>query len=76
MADELVKLAPDLEICITNNIKLPCTDYKPKIKQFVPSQWQKSWSEQTENKLYEIQPKLQPKTYTAHKNRQCKIHSS
>ena len=73
MADELAKEALDSET--TNNIKLPYTDYKPKIKQLVTSQWQNSWSEQTENKLYEIQPKLQPNTRTQLKRKDSVIYT-
>ena len=72
MADEHAKNALEMEI---TNIKLPYTDYKPKIKQLVTTRWQKNWSEQTQNKLFEIQPKLQPNTHTQLKRKDSVIYT-
>ena len=35
--------------------KIPYTDLKPTIKKFISDKWQKSWDNQTQNKLHEIQ---------------------
>ena len=35
--------------------KIPCTDLKPTINKFIQDKWQKSWDDQTHNKLHNIQ---------------------
>ena len=35
--------------------KIPCTDLKPFINKFIIKKWQKSWDDQTQNKLHHIQ---------------------
>ena len=40
---------------ICANRKSPYTDLKPTIKKFISNKWQKSWDNQTQNKLHEIQ---------------------
>ena len=57
LADEVAKqalLAKDI-----SPIKLPHTDYKHAVKQYVQSIWQEDWNQQKLNKLHSIQPKLQ-----------------
>ena len=56
MADELAKQSLTSEEI--SDIKLPHSDYKPKIKQFIFSEWDDNWSMETSNKLHKIQPKL------------------
>ena len=60
MADELAKQSLDSQDI--HYIKLPHSDYKPKIKQLIFSKWDTSWSKEYENKLYKIQPKLKKRT--------------
>ena len=38
-----------------SNIKIPYTDLKPLINKFILKKWQKSWDDQTQNKLHHIQ---------------------
>ena len=59
MADEFAKeslLSPHID-----PIKIPSSDYRPKIKQLIKSKWETDWSKETNNKLYKIQPKLTPR---------------
>ena len=56
MADELAKQSLSSETI--DKIKLPHSDLKPKIKQLSYSKWNKDWSKEKENKLYQIQPKI------------------
>ena len=60
MADELAKQSLDSQEI--HNIKLPHSDYKPKIKQLILSKWDTNWSKEHENKLHKIQPKLKKRT--------------
>ena len=43
-----------LQTCISNT-KIPYTDLKPFINKFIIKKWQKSWDDQTQNKLHNIQ---------------------
>ena len=56
MADELAKQSLTSEEI--HNIKLPHSDYKPKIKQYLFSKWNADWSKEKQNKLFKIQPTL------------------
>ncbi len=38
-----------------SNTKIPYTDLKPLINKFIFKKWQKSWDDQTQNKLHHIQ---------------------
>ena len=38
-----------------SNTKIPCTDLKPLINKFILKKWQKSWDDQTQNKLHHFQ---------------------
>ena len=38
-----------------SNTKIPYTDLKPLINKFIIKKWQKSWDDQTQNKLHHIQ---------------------
>ena len=38
-----------------SNIKIPYIDLKPLINKFILKKWQKSWNNQTQNKLHHIQ---------------------
>ena len=38
-----------------SNTKIPYTDFKPLINKFIIKKWQKSWDDQTQNKLHHIQ---------------------
>ena len=38
-----------------SNINIPCANLKPLINKFKLKKWQKSWDDQTQNKLYHIQ---------------------
>ena len=51
-ADKAAKKALQIDMC---KAKIPCTDLKPTIKKFISDKWQKSWDNQTQNKLHEIQ---------------------
>ena len=51
-ADRAAKKA--LQTCISNT-KIPYTDLKPLINKFILKKWQKSWDDQTQNKLHHIQ---------------------
>ena len=51
-ADRAAKKA--LQTCISNT-KIPYTDLKPLINKFIIKKWQKSWDDQTQNKLHHIQ---------------------
>ena len=49
---KLQKKALQIDMCKS---KIPYTDLKPTIKKFISDKWQKSWDNQTQNKLHEIQ---------------------
>ena len=51
-ADKAAKKALQIDMCKS---KIPYTDLKPTIKKFISDKWQKSWDNQTQNKLHEIQ---------------------
>ena len=38
-----------------SNTKIPYTDLRPLINKFILKKWQKSWDDQTQNKLHHIQ---------------------
>ena len=38
-----------------SNTKIPYTDLKPLINEFILKKWQKSWDDQMQNKLHHIQ---------------------
>lgn len=57
LADELAKHALSAEEI--SNIKLPHTDYKHAVKQYVQSIWHENWNKLQDNKLHSIKPKLQ-----------------
>ena len=40
------------------NMKVPFTDYKPQINDFIFSKWQELWNSCQNNKLYQIKPSL------------------
>jgi hypothetical protein len=52
-ADIAAKAALVLPI---SNLALPHTDHSPLIRTYVLSQWQDSWSLETQNKLYAVEP--------------------
>ena len=54
-ADRAAKKA--LQTCISNT-KIPYTDLKLLINKFILKKWQKSWDDQTQNKLHHIQDTL------------------
>ena len=56
MADELAKQSLSSEEI--SDIKLPHSDFKPKIKQLIFSKWDDNWSKEINNKLYKIKPNL------------------
>ena len=39
--------------------KIPYTDLKRSLKKFISNKWQKSWDNQTQNKLHEIQEAIE-----------------
>ena len=41
-----------------SNMKIPYTDLKPLINKFILKKWQKSWDDQTQNKLHHIQDNI------------------
>ena len=41
-----------------SRIKLPFTDFKPLINQFIHSKWQTSWNNTVHDKLFSIKPSL------------------
>ena len=51
-ADKAAKKPLQIDMCKS---KIPYTDLKPTIKKFISDKWQKSWDNQTQNKLHEIQ---------------------
>ena len=51
-ADKAAKKALQIDMCKS---KIPYTDLKPTIKKFISDKWQKSWDNQTQNKLHETQ---------------------
>ena len=51
-ADKAAKKALQTHISKT---KIPYTDLKPLINKFILKKWQKSWADQTQNKLHHIQ---------------------
>ena len=51
-ADRAAKKALQTRI---SNTKIPYTDLKPLISKFILKKWQKSWDDQTQNKLHHIQ---------------------
>ena len=51
-ADKAAKKAPQTHI---SNTKIPYTNLKPLINKFILKKWQKSWDDQTQNKLHYIQ---------------------
>ena len=51
-AYKAAKKAPQTHI---SNTKIPYTDLKPLINKFILKKWQKSWDDQTQNKLHHIQ---------------------
>lgn len=53
--DKAAKLSLNLQ---ESKIKLPSTDLKPLINQFIYSKWQTSWNNTLHNKLYSIKPSL------------------
>ena len=50
--DRAAKKALQIDMC---KPKIPYTDLKPTIKKFISDKWQKSWDNQAQNKLHEIQ---------------------
>ena len=52
-ADKAAKKALQIDMCKS---KIP--DLKPTIKKFISDKWQKSWDNQTQNKLHEIQESI------------------
>ena len=48
-ADKAAKKALQTYI---SNTKIPYTNLKPLINKFIPKKWQKSWADQTQNKLH------------------------
>ena len=59
MADELAKEA--LNSTEISQIKIPYTDLIPIIKTHIKSKWETIWSNEQNNKLHKIQPKLRPR---------------
>ena len=51
-ADKAAKKALQTHI---SNRKSPYTNLKPLINKFILKKWQKSWNDQTQNKLHHIQ---------------------
>ena len=51
-ADKAAKKALQTRI---SNTKIPYTNLKPLINKFILKKWQKSWDDQTQNKLHHIQ---------------------
>ena len=51
-ADRAAKKALQTRI---SNKKIPYTDQKPLINKFIINKWEKSWGDQTQNKLHHIQ---------------------
>ena len=49
------KLKKKALLANTSNTKIPYTDLKPIINKFILKKWQKSWNDQTQNKLHCIQ---------------------
>ena len=41
-----------------DNMKIPYTDLKTKIKRYTLNKWQQLWNTNTNNKLYQIKPTL------------------
>ncbi len=54
-ADKAAKSALNLNEA---KMKLPFTDFKPLINQYIHSKWQASWNSMTSNKLFSIKPTL------------------
>ena len=52
LAKAVINIPPD------KTFKLPYTDLKYKIKQIMRKRWQQLWDENTQNKLYQIEPLL------------------
>lgn len=46
----------------TSNIKVPYTDYKPLINDFILKKWQDTWNNCQNNKLFKIKPSLKETT--------------
>merc|ERR1712098_156110 len=42
--------------------KLPYSDFRPKIKEYIKSLWKEEWKSETENKLFKIRPNLKQRT--------------
>ena len=61
LADSLAKEALNLQIDTNKTPKLPYTDFRPKVKDHTLSLWKAEWKKETNNKLFNIKPKLKPR---------------
>ena len=60
-ADKAAKLSLNMQ---PSNIKIPFTDWKPVIHQFIHSKWQTSWDNAVFNKLHSVMPTLGDPIYS------------
>ena len=65
-ADKLARDALNEDI---KNIKIPYTDLRTKINTYIRNKWQTSWNSQSENKLYQHQPTIEPRNANPLTNR-------
>ena len=71
MADELAKQT--LSAQKISKIKLSHSDFRHTMRKYVLSIWEEDWKQQTNNKLFSIKPKLQPRKPLRLTRRDCVV---